>query len=98
VQTTTASLDTSGFWAGALNVPADAANGTAYFVRARCSDTEGVLAQDYTPATFEVESSLPGPTGLTGQQVRQAPQAPKGHKEHKEPAAQPAHREPALRN
>jgi hypothetical protein len=75
VATGTAPVDESGYWAGSLIIPADAPNGTAYVVRARCADPQGVLAQNYAPATFVVQAPTPGPQGSTG---AQGPQGPKG--------------------
>jgi Collagen triple helix repeat (20 copies)/NHL repeat len=68
LESTTAALGDSGSWAGSLPVPANAANGTTYVVRARCTDSEGVMAQAYVPATFTVASPVPGPQGPPGVQ------------------------------
>jgi hypothetical protein len=78
VQAGTASLDSSGFWASALPVPANAASGTTYVVRARCTDPEGVMAQSYAPATFTVAAPVPGPQGPAGAQGPTGPQAATG--------------------
>lgn len=68
VETATVPLGDSGSWAGSLTVPANATVGTTFVVRARCTDSEGVMAQSYAPATFEVEPPLTGPTGPVGSQ------------------------------
>jgi sugar lactone lactonase YvrE len=60
---TTVDFGDQGSWAGSLPIPVDAASGTTYIVRARCTDSEGVMAQAYRSATFTVQ----GPTtGLLG--------------------------------
>ena len=69
VESATVALGDSGSWAGSLPVPGDAANGSTYVVRARCTDGQGVLAQAYAPATFTVVapvSGAPGPPGVQG--------------------------------
>jgi hypothetical protein len=53
---------------GGIGVPAGAANGTTYVVRARCTDADGVTAQEYTPATFTVAAPVPGAQGPPGPQ------------------------------
>ena len=72
VQSSTATVDSSGLWAGALSVPADAANGTTYVLRARCTDSDGVMSQNYAPATFTVAAPSSGQQGPAG------PQGPSG--------------------
>ena len=52
-----------GSWAGSLRIPAGAANGTTFVVRARCTNAEGVMAQAYGPATFTVTGPAPGRLG-----------------------------------
>jgi hypothetical protein len=52
-----------GSWAGSLRIPAEATNGTTYIVRARCTDSEGVMAQAYGPATFTVQGQSSGRLG-----------------------------------
>ena len=95
VQSATAPVDSSGLWAGALNVPADAADGTTYVVRARCTDTDGVMPQNYAPATFTVEAPStgqqgaagpPGPAGATGATGTTGPQGATGPRGATRPA------------
>jgi serine/threonine-protein kinase len=66
--TATVALGDSGSWAGALPVPTSTADGTTFVVRARCTDSEGVMAQAYAPATFTVAAPVPGPQGPPGAQ------------------------------
>ena len=65
LESTTVSLGDLGSWAGSLQVPADAAKGTTYVVRARCTDSKGVMAQAYGPATFTVQAPTGGLLGQT---------------------------------
>ena len=62
---TTAAFGDVGSWAGSLHIPADAVNGTTYIVRARCTDSKGVMAQAYGPATFTVQTPTAGLLGGT---------------------------------
>ena len=98
MQTTTASLDTFGFRAGALNVPASATAGTTFVVPARC--TAGVaIPQSQAPARFEVEPPLTGPTGPPGSQASPGPAGSQGpQKEPRARPAPPARRERPFRN
>jgi hypothetical protein len=72
LETATVEVGVLGSWGGSLRVPANAANGTTYVVRARCTDSEGVMAQAYRPATFTVQAPAPGRKGQT-----EGPAAPK---------------------
>ncbi|MBV8927807.1 MAG: hypothetical protein JO152_01610 [Mycobacteriaceae bacterium] len=78
VQTSVAAVDSSGFWGGSLNVPAAAVNGTTYVVRARCTDPDGVMAQNYAPATFTVAAPSTGGQGPAGPQGAPGPQGSPG--------------------
>ena len=62
---TTVAFGDLGSWAGSLHIPADAVNGTTYIVRARCTDSKGVMAQAYGPATFTVQTPTSGLLGGT---------------------------------
>ena len=57
---TTVPFGDLGSWAGSLRIPAGAANGTTFVVRARCTNAEGVMAQAYGPATFTVTGAARG--------------------------------------
>ena len=63
LESATAPFGDLGSWGGSLRIPADAADGTTYVVRARCTDFQGVLAQAYRPATFTVQAPAPGKLG-----------------------------------
>jgi streptogramin lyase len=81
LQTATATLDKSGDWSGTLTVPTNAANGTPYFVGARCTDAEGFVAQNYAEGTFAVVaagSGTQGPAGSTGPAGAQGPPGTNG--------------------
>jgi hypothetical protein len=81
LRTANATLAESGLWSGPLSTPAGAADGTTYFVGARCLDSHGVLAQDYASETFAVtapSSVSTGPSGPSGSASPASPQGPPG--------------------
>jgi streptogramin lyase len=78
VETTSDTLDSSGFWTGSLSLPRDAADGTTYFVRARCTDPAGIVSQAYAPATFTVQAPSAGSQGPAGPAGPQGPPGTNG--------------------